>query len=64
MKTQVYVSTEDGEFFDISFNTDDISFKIIELTYREIREITYEIQLQTDLLLSAYQSSASKANKK
>jgi len=56
-RVQPYISTEDGKFFDISFCTDDVSFKIIELTFEEVRELLNDVLVQLSLLQEAYQSS-------
>lgn len=56
-KVQPYISSEDGKLFDLSFNTDDVSFEIIELTKNEIAELASSIGSQVRLLEEAYQSS-------
>ena len=56
-KVQPYVESEDGELFDVSFNTNEISFKILELTYGEVTELVGDIMEQVHLLWKAYQSS-------
>jgi len=58
-KVDPYVSSEDGELFDLSFNTDEISFTIIELTIHEINEFCSLIKDQAAWLVEAYQSSTS-----
>ncbi len=56
-KVQPYVTSEDGELFDVSFNTDDVSFVLIDLTHDEIVELISSIESQVGLLEEAYQSS-------
>ena len=55
MKIQPHVSSEDGKLFDVSLNTDEISFKILELTFDEIRELCDDVVKQAEMLLAAYQ---------
>lgn len=43
MKVQAYVSSEDGKLFDVSINTNEVSFVAIELTEEEISELTKDI---------------------
>jgi len=50
MKVQSYIETEDGKLFDVSFNTNEISFKILELTEDEIEELFQDIKDQIYLL--------------
>ena len=53
-KIQPLVSSEDGKLFDLSFNTDEIRFEIIELTCQEITELFSDIEKQVALLGEAY----------
>jgi len=50
MKVQSYVTTEDGKLFDVSFNTDEVTFKILEITEDEIEETCQDIKDQIYLL--------------
>ena len=54
MKVQTHISTEDGELFDLSICTNEIIFKIIELTKPEIAELTEDIKAQVFLLSQEY----------
>ena len=54
MKVQPYVSSEDGEIFDLKFCTNEIIFEIIELTKGEVEELINDIKTQTSLLEEAY----------
>lgn len=53
-KIQAYISTEDGERFDVSLSQGDVSFKIIELTKDEIERLISDIKEQVYLLKEAY----------
>jgi len=59
-KVQPLVSSEDGKLFDLSFNTDDVSFEIIELTHQEIIDLLSSIEDQLTSLREAYQRSIPK----
>ncbi len=52
-RIQPLVSTEDGEWFDLSFNTDEVSYQILELSYKDITELVAEIIMQLDGLVEA-----------
>ena len=54
MKVQPYVSSEDGEIFDVKFCTNEIIFEIIELERKEIEDLLQDIKDQLDLLEEAY----------
>ena len=56
-KVQPLVSSEDGKLYDLAFNTDEISFEILELTYDEMKELISDIETQITLLNEAYRSS-------
>jgi len=53
-KVQPHISSEDGELFDVSFNTDEVSFKILELTYGELIDLINDMMEQANLLWEAY----------
>ena len=55
-KVQPYVSSEDGEIFELSFNVDEVQFAIIELTYQEITELLSSVADQVSLICESYQS--------
>ena len=57
VKVQPHVSSEDGELFDVSLNTDEVSFEILELTFEEIQELCNNIREQAFLLLTAYKEA-------
>lgn len=59
-KVQSTVASDDGKLFDLSFHTDEISFKIIELTHQEITELLSCVEEQVTLLEESYQSSTPK----
>jgi len=59
MKIQTHVSSEDGKLFDISFNSDDVSFQIIEMEILEINQMIEDIKSQVYLLKEAYKKQDS-----
>lgn len=63
-KIQPYVSSEDGILFDVSLNTDDVSFEILELTHDDIIKLVGNIMEQVHLLWEAYHDSEPKVNEK
>jgi len=63
-KVQPLVASEDGELFDVSFNTDEVSFEILELSYGEITDLVGAIMEQVHMLWESYQSSTPKARNK
>ena len=60
-KVQPYISSEDGKLFDLSFNTDEVIFTIIELTSEEICDLLSSIEDQTILLEESYRHSTGSA---
>ena len=54
-RIEPYVSSEDGELWDISFNHGDVSFTIIELTEEEIERMIQDIRDQVFLLKESYE---------
>jgi len=63
LKVQTHVSSEDGKFFGISFNSDYVSFSIIELEPSEIDEMINDIKAEVYLLKEAYKESEEKTQK-
>lgn len=55
-KVQAYVSSEDCKLFDISINTDEISFKILELSKEEVFKLFEDITEQIEQLEDAYEN--------
>lgn len=53
-KVQPLVLSEDGELFDLSFNTDEVSFEILALTEQEITELLSVIGDQVALISEAH----------
>ena len=53
-RVQPYISSEDGKLFELTFNTDDVSFGIIELTHQEITALLTDIEEQVALLEKIY----------
>lgn len=59
-KIQAYVSSENGLYFDVSFNEGIVSFKMIELEEEDIIDLFDQIMRQVALLQEAYHSLDSK----
>jgi hypothetical protein len=54
MKVQTHVSSEDGEIFDISFNSGNVSFIIIDMEIPEINQMLEDIKTQVYMLKQTY----------
>lgn len=69
MKVESYLQinfTPKSEYplFDLSFNVDDATFRVLDLTEGEIEEIIRELQDMLELLMGVYDTSKQKVNKK
>ena len=64
MKVQTYVSSEDGKYFDVSFNSEYVSFKIIDMEIPEIDQMLEDIKAQAYLLKEAYKKDSLHSTKK
>ena len=52
-----FLPTDEEPTFDLSFNTDNISFKILELSENDIKEIIQELQDMLELMMGAFLNS-------
>ncbi len=53
-EVQTHVSSEDGKLFDVSFNSGQVSFIIIDQTKEEIHQLLEDIKAEVCLLETAY----------
>ena len=53
---QPYLESKDGKLFDLSFNTDEVRFKVFDLDFQMIMDLTQAIRDMAVLLQESIDS--------